>query len=142
MKNKMKNTIGKKFLLIGMLAIALAIAGVVVGVGGTEEILQLEQELVDSGYEWLINYSINYPSVEVYVGGGAPPQVPSEEGNEMIALFENVSGEGWYKVYLSNLGENVSEDVFDLRVEGMNVPYGVFQKKMRVDEIRRLVEDG
>ncbi|MEK7766630.1 MAG: hypothetical protein AAB368_10355, partial [bacterium] len=48
----------------------------------------------------------NSTSIEVYVNNQ----------NETIAVFENVSGESWYKVYLTNL--TVPEDVFDLRMIG------------------------
>lgn len=63
--------------VIGILAIALAIAGAVVGVEEGEEILQLETNLISQGYGWLINYSgddgMNLNTlnkVSVYLYGG------------------------------------------------------------------------
>ncbi len=52
------------------------------------------------------------------VGGNAQIEVYRKEGNEVIALFENISEENWYKIYLTNLGVEVNEDVFDLKVLG------------------------
>lgn len=44
--------------------------------------------------------------VEVYV----------EDGNESLAVFENISSEDWYKIYLTEL--DGTHDVFDLKVLG------------------------
>ena len=78
-----------------------------------EELSQLESELVDSGYSWLVNYSVDYSqygsSIEVYL----------ENGNETITTIENVSAEGTYKTYLTGLGDN-TEDVFDLKINSLN----------------------
>jgi hypothetical protein len=55
--------------------------------------------------------SVGLSDIEVY----------EKDGEEIIALFENVTDEGWYKVYLDGssgvgLGEGVMQDTYDLRV--------------------------
>ena len=113
----------KKVLLIGIILIGFILLmlmpiGLVAQEGGegSNETLQLElnnltQYLTSQGYEWLINYSINYPEIEVY----------RENDNEIIAVIDNISSEDWYKTYLdglhggAGLGENESRDVFDLK---------------------------
>jgi hypothetical protein len=75
------------------------------------ELSQLEQELIDSGYRWLVDYSGDdlYPKVEVY----------EKDGNEVLAVFNltryNESAFNEYKIFLTALGEGYSQDVFDLR---------------------------
>jgi len=44
-----------------------------------------------------------------------------ENSDEEIARFTNIKEEKWYKIYLTNLTENESRDVFDLKVSGNNV---------------------
>ncbi|MFH1642989.1 MAG: LamG-like jellyroll fold domain-containing protein, partial [Nanoarchaeota archaeon] len=39
------------------------------------------------------------------------------DGEELIVTFENISGEGWYKVYLDSL--KGSQNVFDLKINGV-----------------------
>jgi len=46
-----------------------------------------------------------------------------EDGEEEIARFEDVQDEDWYKIYLSNLSDGESYDVFDLRVFGYGVEF-------------------
>jgi len=48
------------------------------------------------------------------VNGTAKIEVYKENTTELVTTFENVTEEGWYKVYLTNLTENESYDVFDL----------------------------
>ena len=48
--------------------------------------------------------------------GIADLEVYTQDGNDLIAIIENISGEDWYKTYLTGL-ENTT-DVFDLRVVG------------------------
>ena len=43
-------------------------------------------------------------------------EVYTENGNETLAIFENIAEENWYKVYLENLPENQSFEVFDLKI--------------------------
>ncbi|MFA7707701.1 MAG: hypothetical protein WCX73_02020, partial [Candidatus Pacearchaeota archaeon] len=45
-------------------------------------------------------------------------EVYTKDSNEIIAVFDNVSEESWYKIYLTNLSANESYDSFDLRVVG------------------------
>ena len=45
-------------------------------------------------------------------------EVYRENDTELIAKFENISQENWYKVYLTNLSENESWKTFDLKVLG------------------------
>ncbi|MDP3026076.1 MAG: LamG-like jellyroll fold domain-containing protein, partial [Nanoarchaeota archaeon] len=47
-------------------------------------------------------------SIEVYV----------KDNNTLITKFENITEENWHKVYLTNLTENESYDVFDLKILG------------------------
>ncbi|MDP3026575.1 MAG: hypothetical protein Q8N63_02615, partial [Nanoarchaeota archaeon] len=72
------------------------------------ELNSLTAELNSQGYSWLTNYSINYPSIEVY----------RENETVEIVRFTNITQEDWYTIYLTNLSENESYDVFDLRVAG------------------------
>jgi hypothetical protein len=108
-KNYLNFLVGKKIRLISLAVILLILMGVIFLVSALtpeEELNQLEQELIDSGYEWLINYSVDYPSIEVY----------KENSDELVTTFENILEENWYKVYLDNLEE--TEDVFDLKIKG------------------------
>ena len=143
-----------------------------------DEISQLEQEISSAGYSWLVDYvrnaqqgisehkkivrfsvpknhrfswhpknlmneqegffdNLTYPSAEVY----------RQDDNDVLAVFNNLN-EGMNKIFLANLGENESYDVFDLKSvgnvggggscnEGVRVPYDVYLKKMRIDEIRK-----
>ena len=40
--------------------------------------------------------------------------------SEKIPRFENISSEDWNKIYLTNLSENESQGVFDLRVNSID----------------------
>jgi len=97
------------------------------------ELEQLEQELNEEGYGWLVDYNVSYPKIEVY----------ENNQSRLIATFPSIS-EGLYKIFLTNLSseENYSQDVFDLRVKDSDgnaekIPFEILQKKMRIDEIRR-----
>lgn len=69
------------------------------------ELNNLTSELSSQGYDWLINYSVD-ESVDI--------EVYRENDGEEIVRFVDISSEDWYKVYLTELGENESYDVFDL----------------------------
>ena len=87
-----------------------------------DELAQLENELTSSGYSWLVDYSVELPSANI--------EVYEKDGNVSIATFENVNEDKKYKVFLTNLvGE---QDVFDLLI-----PYEIMQRKARLDEIRK-----
>ncbi|MBI2057235.1 LamG domain-containing protein [Candidatus Pacearchaeota archaeon] len=108
MKNKIKNLAVFGIILISVISFILAVNALT----PQEEIAQLENELNSlnsAGYDWLINYSLNYPSIEVY----------EFNKTELIATFENVSEDKKYQIFLNNL--NGSQDVFDLKVLGGSV---------------------
>ncbi|MEK6933828.1 MAG: hypothetical protein AABW75_03060, partial [Nanoarchaeota archaeon] len=83
-----------------------------------EETAQIEQQLADIGYYWLINYTLNeneIPSIKVY----------EKDMNETIAVFDKVDNESFYKVFLSNLSNSseYSQNIFDLRVVGSDIEF-------------------
>ncbi|MFA7707760.1 MAG: right-handed parallel beta-helix repeat-containing protein, partial [Candidatus Pacearchaeota archaeon] len=45
-------------------------------------------------------------------------EVYAKNSNDLITTFDSISSEDWYKVYLTNLAEGESYDVFDLKVIG------------------------
>ena len=133
MKNKLdKKGADRKLLLIGIaIALAIAIVGVVNSQQG--ELDELIGELESEGYSWLVDYNVSYPYIEVY----------EFNQSRLIATFPSIS-EGLYKILLTNLSseENYSQDVFDLRVKDSDgnaekIPFEILQKKMRIDEIRK-----
>jgi hypothetical protein len=99
--NKMKN-IYLNF-MVGILILGITGIMFIEGVvsSGADELSQLEQELIDSGYRWLVDYSGDdlYPKVEVY----------EKDGNEVLAVFNltryNESAFNEYKIFLTALGE-------------------------------------
>src|SRR3989344_8782500 len=58
-----------------------------------DELAQLENELSSQGYEWLTDYNVSYPFIEVY----------EFNKTEKIAEFPEIITEGLYKIYLTNL---------------------------------------
>jgi len=50
-------------------------------------------------------------------------EVYSENNDTLLVIFENISLENWYKVYLSNLSENEGYDVFDLRIMNASIEF-------------------
>lgn len=126
-KNKNKNKMSMfniMLIIIGVIGI-LGFVGVVIAQGGgglddgvleerslENDLANLSGVLVDSGYDWLVNYSVDYPSanIEVYL----------ENGEEVIAVISNISWEGWYKTYLTELNETESHSTFDLKKEDKN----------------------
>ncbi len=135
--DKKRSEIGnRKILLIGIMLI-IFITLLVQAQGGGEleaELAQLEQGLGVGGYGWLTNYSgddlYQTASIEVY----------RENDNQLITVINNISEEGWYKTFLTGLSENESQSTFDLKIKDIKIPYNIFQKKKRIDEIRRLIE--
>src|SRR3989339_1168946 len=75
-----------------------------------EELAGLEEELINAGFDWLVNATIDEnldtSTIEVF----------TQNGNETLAVFENIQEEKFYKIYLTNL--NGTQDVFDLRING------------------------
>ncbi len=55
--------------------------------------------------------------IKVYARGSGSVEVYAKDSEELITSFSNISGEGWYRVYLDNLEES-SHDTFDLKVFG------------------------
>lgn len=49
-------------------------------------------------------------------------KVYTEDSTEIIAKFENITNENWYTIYLTNLPENESYNIFDLKSIG-NIEY-------------------
>ncbi len=105
-----------------------------------EELLRLESELSSSGYSWLVDYTGDIgPKIEVY----------EKDGNELIALFENLRENEYNKIYLdgssgAGLGES-EQDTFDLRVADGSVEKinsEILQKKRRIDEIKKELKNG
>ena len=74
------------------------------------ELVQLEGELAGSNYSWLVNYSVSYPSVEVY----------EKDSDNLIMTFD-ISVDKEYKKFLT--GWNKTQDVFDLRVLGGDIEF-------------------
>lgn len=66
--NKINKNLGNKKLLIylALAVLMLAIAGFVIGLSPQEEISQLESELNDAGYSWLVEHNLNRGSL--YIG--------------------------------------------------------------------------
>jgi len=126
MRNKKEAIRYRKFALIGIILIAvLSFSMLIHALTPQEELSQLESELVDSGYSWLVNYS---STVGVY----------REDTDSLITTFDNIKDEGLYNIYLTNLYDNESYDTFDLKSgKREKISYEIIQKKMRIDEIRK-----
>src|SRR3989339_376708 len=98
--------------LLILTLVALTIIGVVIAQNQSleEELAGLEEELINAGFDWLVNATIDEnldtSTIEVF----------TQNGNEPLAVFENIQEEKFYKIYLTNL--NGTQDVFDLRING------------------------
>src|SRR3989339_168510 len=98
--------------LLILTLVALTIIGVVIAQNQSleEELASLEDELVNAGFDWLVNATIDEnldtSTIEVF----------TQNGNETLAVFENIQEEKFYKIYLTEL--NGTQDVFDLRING------------------------
>src|SRR3989338_4423901 len=137
-KNKGQNIIkiNMKLIIVILIVVSISLIGFVFAQQNQtleDELAQLENELSSQGYEWLTDYNVSYPYIEVY----------EFNKTEKIAEFPEIS-EGLYKIYLMNLSENenYSQDVFDLRVVNLDgnsekIPYEIMQKKIRLDKIRK-----
>jgi len=79
-----------------------------------DELNNLTSELSSSGYSWLINYSIDYSAINDSV----QVNVYEKDSNVLLATFGNISAPGWYKIFLTSLPDNYSQDVFDLKSLG------------------------
>jgi len=93
------------FMLVGFVVLVSALITDNDRTSLQNELNNLTQYLNDNNYGWLIDYNLSYSSIGVY----------RENSNEAIAVFENILEENWYKIYLTNLGENESYSTFDLK---------------------------
>ena len=66
---------------------------------------------------------------------------PSNSTN-LIARFENISTEGWYKVYLSNLSDNESYAGFDLQIKNNPVSFDYIVDPSANDSSNRIYQCG
>ena len=120
--NKYKNVRRGLILAGALLVIITGFFALTIALSPQDELAQLENELTSSGYSWLVDYSVEPSSANI--------EVYEKDGNVSIATFENVNEDKKYKVFLTNLvGE---QDVFDLLI-----PYEIMQRKARLDEIRK-----
>ncbi|MFH1710815.1 MAG: right-handed parallel beta-helix repeat-containing protein, partial [Nanoarchaeota archaeon] len=110
--NKLLNKRGnQKLLLIGGLFVVLAIliVGLTIVRSSQDEITQLESEISSAGYDWLVDYSVDYPSVEVY----------RENDSEVVAVFDDLTSEiVMHQIFLTNLADDEGYDTFDLKSIG------------------------
>jgi len=59
-----------------------------------------------------------YSDIKIYARGvNSRIEVYAKDSNELITTFENINEEGWYRVYLNNLGDK-SYNSFDLKILG------------------------
>jgi len=110
-----KNAIGIVFLIV------LAIAGLVLAqsqIDLKQKLAQLEQELIDAGYGWLVDYSGDD------LGSNVSIEVYEENGTEVVAEFESLVDDEFNKVFLdgsSGVGLLGLQDTFDLLVKGGSI---------------------
>ena len=141
LSNINKKGVSKLFILIAGILLMLSLAILVKALTDNErsslqnELSQLENNLTNNGYNWLINYSIDYNSIN----DTRQVNVYREGDNRLLATFNNITSSGWYKIYLTNLNDNESYSTFDLKSVGLvdkTMPRDILLKKMRIDEIK------
>jgi hypothetical protein len=143
MKTKLtKKGVNKKLLVIGILLVSLiGFIFIVSALSDNEisnlqqELSSLEQNLTNSGYGWLIDYNISYPSVEVY----------GENSNDLLASFDSLTSNFTKRqIFLTNLSDNESNNVFDLKSMGNvgRIRGDILLKKMRIDKIKEMLKNG
>ncbi|MBU3913337.1 MAG: hypothetical protein KKE50_04550 [Nanoarchaeota archaeon] len=135
------NKRGVNKLLIFLASVALLISLIVIVSALSEqdrgslqsELDNLTSQLSLQGYDWLINTSVDYNSINE----SSRVEVYRENGNDSLAVFNNLNGE-MNKIYLTGLGDNESYNIFDL-LSGKHekISYEIIQKKMMIDEIRK-----
>ena len=79
--------------------------------------------LIPSGDYLRVTFEVNLTKerdITIYAKASTPAsiEVYEKDKNETIAVFENISEDKEYKIYLANLAENYSQDVFDLKMVG------------------------
>ncbi|MBU3913343.1 MAG: hypothetical protein KKE50_04580 [Nanoarchaeota archaeon] len=140
MKNKKEARINLKLLLVGILLISLI--GFIFAVSALtsddktalqNELNNLTLKLSSQGYDWLVDKTIDYNSIN----DSSKVEVYRENGNDSLAVFDNLNGE-MNKILLTNLGDNESYDVFDLKSVGDvgRINGNILLMKKRIDEIR------
>jgi hypothetical protein len=88
-------------LLISIISLVLLVSALT----PQEEILKLEQEIFSAGFDWLVDYNLDIPSIEVY----------NENFDEVIGEFNVSSSEiSEYKIYPAY----DNSDVYDLKFSG------------------------
>ncbi len=79
-----------------------------------DELARNKLQTTDSSYGiWSGNSNSNPAVIEVY----------RKDDNVLVTKFENITNEGWHKIYLTNLSIDESHDVFDLKVIGNSVMF-------------------
>ena|SRR3989338_5034558 len=136
MRKRNKKKENRKKGLIGVVLLFLMGVVILVSLVNSQqgELDSLILELESEGYSWLVDYNVSYPFIEVY----------RQNDSNLLATFDNIIN-GKYQIFLTNLSENESQDVFDLRVKGGSlekIPYEILQKKRRIDEIRKELKGG
>ena len=108
MRKRNKKKENRKKGLIGV--VLLFLIGIVTLVGFVNsqqgELDELIGELNEEGYGWLVDYNVTYPFIEVY----------RQNDSNLLATFDNIIN-GKYQIFLTNLSENESQDVFDLLIK-------------------------
>lgn len=128
--NAVRKIIISGVVLLGILSLVILVSALTDNEKASlqSELNNLTFELNNSDYSWLVNYNLTYPYVSVF----------RENGNDEIGRFESIANENGYKVYLTNLSENESYDIFDLKTgKREKISYKIIQKKIRIDEIRK-----
>ena len=136
MRKRNKKKENRKRGLIGVVLLFLIGVVILVSLVNSQqgELEELIGELESEGYSWLVDYNVSYPFIEVY----------RQNDSNLLATFDNIIN-GKYQIFLTNLSENESQDVFDLRVKGGSlekIPFEILQKKRRIDEIRKELKGG
>src|SRR3989338_10527388 len=132
MRKRNKKKENRKKGLIGVVLLFLMGVVILVSLVNSQqgELDSLISELESEGYSWLTDYNVSYPFIEVF----------RQNDSNLLATFDNIIN-GKYQIFLTNLSDNESQDVFDLRVKNLDgtaekIPYEIYLKKMRIDEIR------
>ena len=98
--------------------------------GQVKEKDDIWSELIPTGHYARVTFEQNLTKdkdITIYARSAdnesAEIEVYRQDDDEIITIFENILEENWYKVYLSNLSENESYDVFDLKIKNAGVEF-------------------
>ena len=102
----------KSFLIIGII-LTLALIFIALTYAQSQqdlqaELNQLEQEMINNNYDWLVNYNLTHPQVGVY----------EKDSSNLLAVFNNIANESWYKIFLTNLSECYDNETKILTEDG------------------------